>query len=227
MVECESCVGLAVQSSRRWGKANRSPEYVVPGPVPPKADTIAPQPQPDRDRPGHKDRTGDPDAPGELLPTTPLSNVSPIASYLRRAAAAAVPRRRTKAKVRYGPLLPILAYSATPTGPCTPDDFRVSADDPQCLVLAQGVAPANRSLVAGTEGLQGTGHRLGQVVHFPHAGGRIGDGRGRRTSTGRSDHPRQRLAQATVVVAARNLTSVGLGRGERGQAGDAQQQDAE
>uniref|UniRef100_A0A182UHY1 Uncharacterized protein n=1 Tax=Anopheles melas TaxID=34690 RepID=A0A182UHY1_9DIPT len=126
---------------RRWGKANRSPEYVVPGPLPPKADTIAPQPQPDRDRPGHKDRTGDPDAPGELLPTTPLSNVSPIASYLRRAAAAAVPRRRTKAKVRYGPLLPILAYSATPTGPCTPDDFRVSADDPQCLVLAQGVGP--------------------------------------------------------------------------------------
>lgn len=126
-------------SGRRWGKANRSPEYVVPGPVPPKADTIAPQPQPDRDRPGHKDRTGDLDAPGELLPTTPLSNVSPIASYLRRAAAAAVPRRRTKAKVRYGPLLPILAYSATPTGPCTPDDFRVSADDPQCLVLAQGV----------------------------------------------------------------------------------------
>uniref|UniRef100_A0A182PXL6 Uncharacterized protein n=1 Tax=Anopheles epiroticus TaxID=199890 RepID=A0A182PXL6_9DIPT len=96
-----------------------------------KADTIAPQPQPDRDRPGHKERTGDPaaDASAGGLPTAPLSNVSPIASYLRRAAAAAVPRRRTKAKVRYGPLLPILAYSATtpPSGPCaTPDDFRTN-----------------------------------------------------------------------------------------------------
>uniref|UniRef100_A0A182QYC8 Uncharacterized protein n=1 Tax=Anopheles farauti TaxID=69004 RepID=A0A182QYC8_9DIPT len=90
-----------------------------------EAGTIAPQPQPDRDRSGHNGEPGD--GPEGFLPSNQLNGASPITSYLRRAAAAAVPRRRTKTKVRYGPLLrPLLAFTATPTGPCTPppDDFR-------------------------------------------------------------------------------------------------------
>ncbi|KFB42230.1 heavy metal efflux protein [Anopheles sinensis] len=105
-----------------------------------EAVTIAPQPPPDRElRPGHPterlDEHQHPPGPGAGGAGgggggSPLS-VSPITSYLRRAAAAAVPRRRTKAKVRYGPLLPILALnSATPSSSCTSEirgDYRVSA----------------------------------------------------------------------------------------------------
>uniref|UniRef100_A0A182JEA5 Uncharacterized protein n=1 Tax=Anopheles atroparvus TaxID=41427 RepID=A0A182JEA5_ANOAO len=95
-----------------------------------EAVTIAPQPPPDREvRPGHPKERLDEQQPsggggGGAGPGSPLS-VSPIASYLRRAAAAAVPRRRTKSKVRYGPLLPIPALSGTPPSSCTPaGDFR-------------------------------------------------------------------------------------------------------
>uniref|UniRef100_A0A182M4X9 Uncharacterized protein n=1 Tax=Anopheles culicifacies TaxID=139723 RepID=A0A182M4X9_9DIPT len=112
-----------------------------------EADTIAPQPQPDRDRPGLNERTGDPDVPGGLHTATPLSN--------------------------------------------------------------------------------GTGHGLGQIVHLPLAGGRIGDGGGSRTATGSSNHLWQRLAQTAVVVCALDLARESLGGSVRSQTGDAQQQDGE